>query len=137
MVLYLVGLGLGDEKDITVRASRPCAAARCAPPPRAQVASSPRTGSRCVDLQRVYLEAYTSVLGVDVARLELFYERPLIVADREAVENGADAILRDADTHDVAFLVVGDPLAATTHADLMQRAKSAASPARSCTTPAS
>jgi diphthamide biosynthesis methyltransferase len=34
-----------------------------------------------------------------------------------------EAILEEALTADVAFLVVGDPFAATTHADLQLRAK--------------
>lgn len=41
---------------------------------------------------------------------EAFYDKELILADRELVETGADELLRDADTEDVAFLVVGDPL---------------------------
>lgn len=46
MVLYLVGLGLGDEKDITVKGLE--AVRRCS---------------------KVYLEHYTSILGVDKERL--------------------------------------------------------------------
>ena len=36
---------------------------------------------------------------------------------------GAEEILRDSGTVDVAFLVVGDPFGATTHSDLLIRAK--------------
>lgn len=39
------------------------------------------------------------------------------------VESGADEILSGADTHDIAFLVVGDPFGATTHTDLILRAQ--------------
>jgi diphthine synthase len=46
----------------------------------------------------------------------------LIVADRDMVETESDSILADADVDDVAFLVVGDPFGATTHADLLLRA---------------
>ena len=45
-MLWLVGLGLGDEKDITVRGLEVVRAA-----------------------ERVYLEAYTSILRVDQGRL--------------------------------------------------------------------
>jgi len=45
------------------------------------------------------------------------------VADRELVENDADEILPKKDDEDVAFLVVGDPFCATTHTDLILRAK--------------
>ena len=55
--------------------------------------------------------------------LEAFYGRGLIVADRELVEQGADEILQLAQTEEVSFLVAGDPLAATTHSDLLLRAR--------------
>ncbi|KAK2735035.1 diphthine synthase [Onygenales sp. PD_40] len=99
-MLYLVGLGLADETDITVR------------------------GLEIVKkAERVYLEAYTSILLVDKEKLEAFYGRPVIVADRELVETGSDDILQGADQVDVAFLVVGDPFGATTHTDLVLRAR--------------
>jgi hypothetical protein len=41
---------------------------------------------------------------------EAYYDKPLILADRELVELGADELLKDADKEDIAFLVVGDPL---------------------------
>lgn len=40
---------------------------------------------------------------------EAFYDKQLIVADRDMVETESDEILRDADKLDVALLVVGDP----------------------------
>ncbi|BGP21612.1 diphthine synthase [Rhodotorula toruloides] len=98
-MLYLVGLGLHDEKDVTVRGMEAI------------------KGS-----ERVYLEAYTSILGVGKERLEAFYGKEVIIADRDMVEMDSDEILRDADKVDVAFLVVGDPFGATTHADLLLRA---------------
>lgn len=52
-----------------------------------------------------------------------FYGKELTVADREMVEQGADRILEEAKTKKVAFLVVGDPFGATTHTDLVLRAK--------------
>ncbi|RDA89650.1 hypothetical protein CP533_4471 [Ophiocordyceps camponoti-saundersi (nom. inval.)] len=111
-MLYLVGLGLSDETDITVKGLEVVRKA-----------------------SRVYLEAYTSILLVDQSVLvtppvattaagsESYYGRPVIVADREMVESNSDEILRDAQTVDVAFLVVGDPFGATTHTDLVLRAK--------------
>lgn len=99
MVLFFVGLGLGDEKDITVR------------------------GLEVVrKSERVYLEAYTAILGIGQERLEAFYGKKLILADRTMVEQNSSEIIRGADKADVAFLVVGDALAATTHHDLMLRA---------------
>ncbi|KAG9027980.1 diphthine synthase, partial [Serendipita sp. 407] len=100
-MFYLIGLGLCDEKDITVRGLE--AVKRC---------------------ERVYLEAYTSILMVQKEQLEAFYGRPLIVADRDMVEMESDAILESAEKVDVALLVVGDPFGATTHSDILIRARS-------------
>ncbi|KAF7638538.1 TP_methylase domain-containing protein [Meloidogyne graminicola] len=102
MVFYLIGLGLGDVTDITVK------------------------GLEIVRLcKKVYFENYTSLLsfGFDQTQLEKFYGRPIIEADREMVEQDKDQILQDAYIDDIALLVVGDPFGATTHSDLMVRAK--------------
>ena len=101
-MLYLIGLGLSHESDITVRGLE--------------------IVKKC---SRVYLEAYTSILmAADISSLESFYGRPVILADRELVETGSDVILKNAkEEEDVAFLVVGDPFGATTHTDLVIRAR--------------
>lgn len=99
-MLYFIGLGLGDAKDITVR------------------------GLELVkNCDRVYLEHYTSILTCGKEELEQFYGREIILADRELVEQGADQIMEGAKDLDVAFLVVGDPFGATTHSDLVLRAR--------------
>ena len=41
---------------------------------------------------------------------EEFYDRQVVVSDRDFVEQSADVILEDALDNDVALLVVGDPL---------------------------
>jgi diphthine synthase len=99
MTLYMIGLGLGDETDITVKGLE--------------------TVKRC---EKIFLESYTSLLGVDTAKLEAFYGKPVILADRELVEKRAEEILEAAQNGEVAFLVVGDPFGATTHTDLALRA---------------
>ena len=104
MVLYIIGLGLGDEKDVTVKGLeyiRRCSA--------------------------LYLEYYTSVLMFtpgDTSKLEEYYGKPVILADREMVESESTMsdILSAAKESNVGFLVVGDPLCATTHTDLILRA---------------
>jgi len=101
MVLFVIGLGLGDEKDITVKGLE--AVKSCS---------------------RIYLEAYTSILVVDKEVLEKFYGKSIIVADRDMVESESDKILKNAGNENVAFLVVGDPFGATTHLDLVLRAES-------------
>lgn len=52
-----------------------------------------------------------------------FYAKDIIIADRDLVEQGSDSILENADSQDVALLVVGDPYGATTHTDLVLRAR--------------
>ncbi|KAF3446766.1 hypothetical protein FNV43_RR11946 [Rhamnella rubrinervis] len=104
-MLYVVGLGLGDERDITLRGLE--AVKRC---------------------EKVYIEAYTSLLSFGLSShglstLETLYGKPVTLADREMVEEKADQILSEARESDVAFLVVGDPFGATTHTDLVVRAK--------------
>lgn len=54
---------------------------------------------------------------------EEFYGRSLISADRELCESSIDEILKEAKTQEIALLVVGDPLGATTHTDMLLRAK--------------
>ncbi len=99
MTLYLIGLGLGNEKDIAVKALEIVRKAKF-----------------------VYLETYTSKLNCSVEELEQFYGKKIILADRNLVENNADEILEKAKTNNVAFLVVGDVFSATTHHDLRLRA---------------
>ncbi|KAM4056710.1 tetrapyrrole (Corrin/Porphyrin) methylases domain-containing protein [Hirsutella rhossiliensis] len=106
-MLYLVGLGLSDETDITVKGLEVVKKA-----------------------SRVYLEAYTSVLLVDQSVLESYYGRSIMIADREMVESNSEEILRSAQDEDVAFLVVGDPFGATTHTDLVLRARELSIPVR-------
>ncbi|XP_037071541.1 diphthine methyl ester synthase-like [Pollicipes pollicipes] len=98
-MFYLVGLGLGDARDISVKGLE--------------------IVRRC---DAVYLEAYTSILTCGVEALEELYGRPVTLADRETVEQGLDSVIAGATERDVALLVVGDPFAATTHHDLVLRA---------------
>lgn len=102
MTLYFIGIGLSDERDISLR------------------------GLEIVEkCSKVYLESYTSKLQCDVSALEKLYNKKIILADRNLVEKEADKILADALNLDVAFLVVGDSMGATTHTDLMLRARKA------------
>ena len=67
----MIGLGLYDEKDITVR------------------------GLECVKAaSKVYLEMYTAILMVSKDRLEAFFGKPVIEADREFVERGCQEMPR-------------------------------------------
>lgn len=58
------------------------------------------------------------------------YGKSLAIADRDMIETKSDEILRDAHTQDVALLVVGDPFGATTHTDILLRARALGIPTR-------
>ena len=100
MPLYFIGLGLNNEKDVTINGLE--AIKKC-------------------DL--IYLENYTSILNCTKEDLEKFYNKKIILARRSIVEADNNEILENAKTKNVAFLVAGDPFAATTHIDLFLRAK--------------
>src|SRR3989338_2767268 len=101
MTLTLIGIGLSDEKDITIK------------------------GLEAVkDADVVYLETYTCLLQVSIEKLEEFYNKKIIRAHRDLVENKVEqTILHDAKTKKVVFLVIVDIFGATTHVDLVTRAK--------------
>lgn len=105
--LYLIGLGLGDVNDITIKG----------------LEIVMRVG-------RVYLENYTSILCCGREELEEFYGRSIEILDREKIEStsGSDEIIESAKTVGAAVLVVGDPLGATTHTDLLLRASNSSVP---------
>lgn len=100
MTLFLIGLGLGDEQDISVRGLE--------------------TVRAC---DHVFLDGYTSLLRTDLTRLERLYGKKVQIADRDLVEEHAERILEPAKLGKVAFLVVGDVFGATTHHDLVLRAR--------------
>eukprot|EP00903_Cladosiphon_okamuranus_P018589 g17112.t1 len=90
MVLYVIGLGLGDEKDITVRGLE---AVR---------------GSAKVLLEK----SGPLVAGADkpkLLRFEAFYGKEIVLADRHMADSEVYSICTTAKDEDVAFLVVGDP----------------------------
>ena len=101
MTLYFIGLGLNDEKDISIK------------------------GLEIIKKSDfVYLENYTAKINCSISYLEQLYGKKIIFADRNLVENEAEkTILKDAKAKEVAFLVVGDVFSATTHMDLYLRAK--------------
>ncbi|MBI4147078.1 diphthine synthase [Candidatus Woesearchaeota archaeon] len=100
MTLYIIGIGLSTEKDITVKGLE--------------------LVKKC---DKVYLENYTSLLQCSIQDLEKFYGKKVILADRTASEQGDIKIIEEAKKKKVAFLVVGDPFSATTHIELFKQAK--------------
>ncbi len=102
MVLYIVGLGLYGEKDISVRGLEIVKSA-----------------------DYIYMEYYTSILNIDLEKLSALYEKEITLADREMIENDFDEVIMEkAKLSNVALLVVGDPFSATTHMDLFMRCMS-------------
>lgn len=95
-MLYLIGLGL--HGDLTVEGV--AAAQHCT----------------------VYLEVYTSLLTVPVQDLESILQKKITVLTRKDVEE-TQTFLKEAVHTDVALLVVGDPLVATTHAEIIIEAR--------------
>jgi len=71
----------------------------------------------------VYLESYTSSMDIKKKELEKLYGKEIIIADRDLVENNSSEIIGKARKEDVAFLVIGDALSATTHISLLMQAK--------------
>ncbi len=101
MALNIIGIGLSDENDISLKGLE--------------------IVKKC---DVVYLEEYTSKLGCSLKDLEEFYGKKIILADRDMVEKKAEGvILKNAKDKEVAFLVIGDVFSATTHVDILLRAK--------------
>jgi len=97
-MLTFVGLGLYEKSDVTVK------------------------GREAIeDAETVYAEFYTSALTASTEELEEFHGRSIEVLGREEVERG-EGIVNEAKEEDVAFIVGGDPMVSTTHADLRLRA---------------
>lgn len=100
-MLTFVGLGLYDERSITVEGAEMLRSA-----------------------DRAFMERYTSRLGgTDLETLEAEHGIEIEPRDRAGVERDPEAILVAAETANVAFLTAGDPMISTTHVDLRLRAR--------------
>jgi len=100
--LVFIGLGLYDQKDISIRALE-----------------------ELKEANAVFAELYTSLMpGLSIWKLEEMTGKAVKVVSRRVLEeeNGKQ-ILEEAKKGKVAFLVPGDPLIATTHVDLRIRAE--------------
>ena len=94
-MLYLIGLGLFSEDDISFKGFKALQNVDC-----------------------VYAEFYTAkLMGGNLDNLINKIEAPFIKLNREDVED-KNIVLDAALTKDVAFVVAGDPLMATTHTEL-------------------
>ena len=93
--LTFIGLGLFDEKDISLKGIE-----------------------EIKNCEKVYAEFYTAILsGTKLNKIEKTIGKKIEVLSREETEKG-DKILELAETKKVVFLTCGDPMSATTHIDL-------------------
>ncbi|WP_458189942.1 diphthine synthase [Haladaptatus sp. NG-WS-4] len=100
-MLTFIGLGLYDERSVTVEGRDAIADADC-----------------------VFAEFYTSkLIGATVDDLERFHDTDIEVRDRAGVEQDPEDILAAAELGDAAFLTAGDTMISTTHVDLRLRAE--------------
>ena len=99
-MLYFIGLGLYDEKDVSMK------------------------GIEALEkVDEVYAEFYTANLfGTTLSAVEEIISKEIKVLTREEVEE-YNIPLKAAMEKDIAFLAAGDPLIATTHANMMIEAK--------------
>lgn len=98
-MLYLIGIGIHDERDISLKGIDAC--------------------RKC---KSVFAEFYTSPIAVNMQNLEKIIGKKITVLERKQVEE-EKIIIGAAMKGDAAFLVGGDPLSATTHADIVLEAK--------------
>ncbi|RLF34456.1 MAG: diphthine synthase [Thermoplasmata archaeon] len=97
--LVFIGLGLYDEKDITLKGFEEVKKA-----------------------DKVFAEFYTAKLvGTTLKDIETLIGKKITVLSREKTEKG-EVVLDSAEKHYTVFLTAGDPMTATTHVDLRIRA---------------
>ena len=95
-MFYLVGLGLFDEKDISLKGIE-----------------------TLKNVDKIYAEFFTSRLfGSNFESIENVIGNEIIVLDRTQVEEES-IFLKEAKGMDVALITGGDPLIATTHSDFL------------------
>ncbi len=100
-MLYLVGLGLYDEQDIPLRGLHVLKKA-----------------------EEIYVEFYTNLFSGSIEGIEALAGKRVEILKREDIEEHAEEILlKDSKERMVALLVPGDPMVATTHSDLIIRAR--------------
>jgi len=99
-MLYLISIGLYDEKDMSLRALE--------------------MAKKCDSL---YVEFYTNRAATDAGRLSGLIGKPVKELKRHGLEGGSGSLLDEARNNDVGVLVPGDALTATTHVSLLLDAK--------------
>ena len=101
-MLYMISLGLFDEKDISLRALE--------------------TAKKC---SKVYVEFYTTKMNTTARKLSELVGRDVVEIHRSDMEENSLRLISPAKTMDICILVGGDALSATTHCSLLTDAKKA------------
>ena len=97
-MLYLIGLGLEND-DLSGKALK-----------------------AMMECSSLYLDSYTSI-GINYEELAAKIKKPIIPVERNFLEEKTEFILGDAKYKDIAILVQGDCLSATTHLALLVECK--------------
>ncbi len=106
-MLYLIGLGLWDEKDLSLRGVEAC--------------------RKC---KEVYAELYTARWGGSLPNLEKTIGKKIHLLERTDLEDDSPELIKKAKSSDIAVLFPGDPLSATTHLSLVSEAKESKIPVK-------
>lgn len=96
-MLYLIGTGLNDEYDLSMRAIEIL--------------------KKC---DAIYIESYTNFSKINLTNLERILEKRITIVDRRFLEDNVDYLIECSKEKDIALLVIGHPLIATTHAIFLE-----------------
>lgn len=99
-MLNLIGLGLSDEYDLTLRG----------------IDTAKKS-------DKVYCEFYTGKWLGSVENLQKIIGKQVFILKRQDLEENAGRILNEATKKNIVIFVQGDPLIATTHSSLLIEAK--------------
>ncbi|MBI2084114.1 MAG: diphthine synthase [Candidatus Aenigmarchaeota archaeon] len=102
MALTLIGLGLFDENDLSLRAVE-----------------------EAKNSDKVYIENYTGKWHGNLSNLENLVGKKIIQLERKDLEDDSNKIIQESKAKSISIFVQGDPLIATTHSALILEARKA------------
>ena len=99
-MIYLIGLGIGSELDISLHGAETCR-----------------------NVKEVYAELYTDRWPGNLKRLERLIKKSITLINRRNMEEEVKQLVKLGKNTDIAVLVPGDPLSATTHLNVLMEAR--------------
>ena len=99
-MLILIGLGLNDEKDVSLKGLE-----------------------LAKNADKVFMELYTGVWHGKLDKFKKMINKPIEILERNELEENSQKVLKLAQSKNVVLLVQGDPLVATTHSSLVLDAR--------------